>query len=139
LRHVVCAVYAGNDPIQDASFNLEQWVLQKVNQGFRNTINNATMVGDGIDKPLGILNPNSGIQDLRDCANHRTRSVRVAELGDAQIRAAAPMADRRELFDEPADLRAADDDVGYPSRGLSRQRCRKAFQAFRLRARRFVS
>jgi hypothetical protein len=44
-------------------------VLQKVNQGFRNTVNNATMV-----------------------------------------------ADRRELFDEPADLRAADDDVGYPSR-----------------------
>jgi HK97 family phage major capsid protein len=45
LRHVVCA---GNDLIQGASFNIERWVLQKVSQGFCNTINNATMVGDGM-------------------------------------------------------------------------------------------
>src|SRR5262249_49024597 len=30
-------------------------------QGFRNTINAALLIGDGIDKPLGILNPASGI------------------------------------------------------------------------------
>jgi HK97 family phage major capsid protein len=58
LRHIVCA---GSDLIQDANFNIEQWVLQKVSQGFRNTLNNAIMVGDGLGKPMGILNPHAGI------------------------------------------------------------------------------
>jgi hypothetical protein len=44
LRHVVCA---GSDLLQDSSFNIEQWVLRKVAQGFRNTIDNAIVAGDG--------------------------------------------------------------------------------------------
>jgi len=54
LRHIVCA---SSDLIQDASFNIESWVLQKVSQGFRATINAAVVAGDGFQKPMGILNP----------------------------------------------------------------------------------
>jgi HK97 family phage major capsid protein len=58
LRFVVCA---GSDLLQDASFNIESWILTKASQGFRNTINRAVMVGSGIGMPIGILNPNAGI------------------------------------------------------------------------------
>jgi HK97 family phage major capsid protein len=58
LRFIVCA---GNDLLQDAQFNIENWILQKASQGFRDAINNAIIAGDGLGKPLGILNPNSGI------------------------------------------------------------------------------
>jgi len=58
LRFVVCA---GSDLVQDASFNIEAWVLRKVSDGFRRTISNAIIVGDGVGKPLGLLHPLSGI------------------------------------------------------------------------------
>jgi HK97 family phage major capsid protein len=58
LRYTACA---GRDLIEDASFNLEQWLLQKVANGFRWTINDALIVGDGLGKPMGLLLPNSGI------------------------------------------------------------------------------
>jgi HK97 family phage major capsid protein len=58
LRYVVCA---GSDLLQDSSFNIEGWILTKASQGFRNTINRAVMAGDGIGKPVGILNPVGGV------------------------------------------------------------------------------
>lgn len=58
IRHIACA---GADLIQESSFDIEGWVLQKVSQAFRNTINHAIILGDGIGKPLGLLNPNGGI------------------------------------------------------------------------------
>lgn len=58
LRHVICA---GSDLLQDASFDIESWIFRKAATGFRNTINKAVMIGDGLGKPLGILNPQSGI------------------------------------------------------------------------------
>jgi len=66
LRHVVCA---GSDLLADAGFPIQNWVLGKVQQGFRNTINNAVTVGDGLGKPLGILNPQSGIPILTASEN----------------------------------------------------------------------
>jgi HK97 family phage major capsid protein len=47
--------------LEDVSFNVEQWLFQKVSHGMRATINAALIVGDGIGKPMGLLNPNSGI------------------------------------------------------------------------------
>jgi HK97 family phage major capsid protein len=58
LRYVVCAT---SDLLQDSSFNVEAWILQKASQGFRDAISSAIMTGDGIGRPLGILNPRSGI------------------------------------------------------------------------------
>lgn len=58
LRFVVCA---GSDLLQDASFNIENWIFRKAATGFRNTINKAVMIGDGLGKPLGLLSPQSGI------------------------------------------------------------------------------
>jgi HK97 family phage major capsid protein len=58
LRYVVCAT---SDLLQDASFNVEQWVLTKVSDAFRRSISNAIMHGSGIGMPIGILNPNAGI------------------------------------------------------------------------------
>jgi hypothetical protein len=52
---------ATSDLLQDAAFNVETWLMDKVSQGFRNTINAAILAGDGVGKPLGILHPNSGI------------------------------------------------------------------------------
>ncbi len=58
IRHIVCA---GADLIQDSSFDIQGWVLQKVAQAFRNTINAAIILGNGVGMPLGLLNPNRGI------------------------------------------------------------------------------
>jgi HK97 family phage major capsid protein len=58
LRFVLCT---SRDILEDASVDMEAWMLGKVNFAFRNTISNAIMVGDGVGKPLGILHPSSGI------------------------------------------------------------------------------
>lgn len=55
IRYVARAT---SNLLQDASFNVEQWLFDKVSRGFRNTINNAVILGDGIGKPLGLLNVN---------------------------------------------------------------------------------
>jgi HK97 family phage major capsid protein len=47
--------------LQDAAFSVENWILRKVSTGMRNAINETIIVGDGISKPLGLLNPRSGI------------------------------------------------------------------------------
>jgi hypothetical protein len=48
LRYVMCAT---SDLLQDASFNVEQWVLTKVSDAFRRSISNAIMHGSGM--PIG--------------------------------------------------------------------------------------
>jgi HK97 family phage major capsid protein len=58
IRHVVCAT---SDLIQDASFPIERWILDKVSRGFRDLISKSIMVGDGVGKPVGLLNPAAGI------------------------------------------------------------------------------
>src|SRR5262249_51202869 len=50
IRHIICA---GSNLLQDSAFNIEGWILQKAAQGFRNTINAALLIGDGVGKPLG--------------------------------------------------------------------------------------
>jgi HK97 family phage major capsid protein len=58
LRYVLCAT---SDLLQDSSFNVESWLLDKVSRGFRVAINDAIIMGDGLGKPLGLLHPNGGI------------------------------------------------------------------------------
>jgi HK97 family phage major capsid protein len=58
IRFVTCAT---SDLLQDAAFDVESWLFKKVSDGMRATINQAVLIGDGLGKPLGILNPNSGI------------------------------------------------------------------------------
>lgn len=58
IRMVVCAT---RDLIEDASINVENWILGRVSDGMRATINNTLLLGDGAGKPMGILNPRSGI------------------------------------------------------------------------------
>jgi HK97 family phage major capsid protein len=58
IRYVVCAT---RDILEDASFDVESWMIQKVSRAFKNTVSNAIMTGDGIGKPLGILHPAAGI------------------------------------------------------------------------------
>lgn len=47
--------------LEDASFNVDDWLFRKISDGMRATINLALIIGDGIGKPLGLLSPNSGI------------------------------------------------------------------------------
>jgi HK97 family phage major capsid protein len=47
--------------LEDAGMNIENWLLGKVGRAFRNTISSAVMIGDGIGKPQGLLQPQSGI------------------------------------------------------------------------------
>jgi len=58
LRYIVCAT---RDLLDDASVNIESWMLGKVNRAFRYQVGNAILTGDGFGKPMGILNPNAGI------------------------------------------------------------------------------
>lgn len=58
LRYIICAT---RDILEDASVNIEQWMLNKVNRAFRNTISTAIISGSGVGMPIGILNPVAGI------------------------------------------------------------------------------
>lgn len=58
LRYIACAT---SDLLEDAGINIEMWLLNKVARAFRQTISSAVMTGDGVGKPLGILNPRGGI------------------------------------------------------------------------------
>src|SRR6185369_11345378 len=59
LRYILCVT---RDLVEDASINLEAWMMSKVNRAFRRTVSTAIMTGDGIGKPLGVLHPSAGIQ-----------------------------------------------------------------------------
>lgn len=58
LRYSLCAT---RDLLEDAEVDLETWMLNKVRDAFRRTLSEAFMIGDGNGKPIGILNPTSGI------------------------------------------------------------------------------
>jgi HK97 family phage major capsid protein len=58
LRYVICAT---RDILEDASINIESWMINKVNRAFRNTISKALISGSGVGMPVGILNPAAGI------------------------------------------------------------------------------
>jgi HK97 family phage major capsid protein len=58
LRFVACS---GSDLLEDASFNVDQWLFRKVSRGFQAALNKAIMIGDGIGKPQGLLPASSGI------------------------------------------------------------------------------
>jgi HK97 family phage major capsid protein len=58
LRFVACAT---RDLIEDASMNFESWLMGKISDGMGATINNTLILGDGVGKPMGIMNPRSGI------------------------------------------------------------------------------
>jgi len=58
LRYVFCAT---RDALEDASINMESFMINLVNQAFRRTISTALISGDGVGRPVGILNPNANI------------------------------------------------------------------------------
>jgi HK97 family phage major capsid protein len=58
LRFVVCVT---RDLLEDASINVEQWILRKASEGMGATINAAILLGDGIGKPTGLLAAQSAI------------------------------------------------------------------------------
>ena len=58
IRFVACAT---RDLIEDASMNFENWLMRKISDGMSATINNTLILGDGVGKPMGVLNPRSGI------------------------------------------------------------------------------
>lgn len=59
LRFVACTT---RDLIEDASVDIEAWIVRVVQRAFRRTIQDAVLMGDGAGKPLGLLNRRSGIQ-----------------------------------------------------------------------------
>jgi HK97 family phage major capsid protein len=58
LRAVVCST---TDLLQDASFNVEQWLLRKAARMMRQKLAQAFLFGDGMGKPLGLADARSGI------------------------------------------------------------------------------
>jgi HK97 family phage major capsid protein len=79
IRYVLCA---SRELLEDASFNIETWALQKASQAIRVTVSSAILAGDGIGKPLGLLN--GGIPICDTGAN-----TPAGQLGDA-IRTSGP-------------------------------------------------
>src|SRR5262249_30231583 len=57
LRYTLCAT---RDLLEDASINLESWIMGKVQRAFSITIGNAVARGNGNGMPQGLLN--SGIE-----------------------------------------------------------------------------
>lgn len=58
IRFIVCV---GRDLLEDAAIDMENWILTKCSRGMRAAINQSLILGDGVGKPLGVLNPMSGI------------------------------------------------------------------------------
>jgi HK97 family phage major capsid protein len=58
LRYVVCA---SRDLLEDSSVDIENWLLTKISRAVRATLSTALISGNGIGKPMGILNPAAGI------------------------------------------------------------------------------
>lgn len=58
IRFVACVT---GDLLADAAMNIENWIMQKVSRGFRNTINASIILGDGVGKPLGVMHPTAGV------------------------------------------------------------------------------
>lgn len=58
LNAVVCV---SRTLLEDAGFDLEGWIVRRAYQGYRDAISAAILAGTGVGKPLGILNPQSGI------------------------------------------------------------------------------
>lgn len=58
IRSLQCI---SNDLLLDASFNIEQFILRKVSDSFRYTINRAIIAGTGMGMPAGLLAVNSGV------------------------------------------------------------------------------
>jgi HK97 family phage major capsid protein len=56
-----CQVCATSDILEDAAFSVEMWLSRKVERAFRQKLSDAFVNGDGIGKPMGILNPQSAI------------------------------------------------------------------------------
>jgi HK97 family phage major capsid protein len=66
LRYIICA---SRDILEDASVDIEAWMIRKVNYAFRNTISTAAISGTGSGMPVGILNPAAGIPICDTSAN----------------------------------------------------------------------
>lgn len=58
LRYIVCA---GKSLLEDSAFNIENWIFRRAEQGYREALSTAILVGDGLGKPLGLLHPRSGL------------------------------------------------------------------------------
>jgi HK97 family phage major capsid protein len=58
LRYTICA---SRDLIEDSSVDIEGWMMTKVSRAIRATLSTALISGNGVGKPLGILNPQAGI------------------------------------------------------------------------------
>lgn len=57
-------VEASEHAIQDASFNLESWLVASLSERFASLENEAFVSGDGVNKPLGILHPSAGFEEI---------------------------------------------------------------------------
>jgi HK97 family phage major capsid protein len=58
LRFTLCMT---NELAEDASFPIENHVVQKVAQAYRTEISRATILGTGAGLPLGLLSPRGGV------------------------------------------------------------------------------
>ena len=85
LRYAACV---NRDLLEDASVDLEAWMLGKVNTAYCNTISNAIISGTGVGMPGGILNPNSGIPG---------RSIHMARRHHAQMVCPDPVSPERRV------------------------------------------
>jgi HK97 family phage major capsid protein len=65
LRFVACA---GSDLLQDAAFNIEMWLMNRVSRGFEQAISTAILIGNGAGMPEGLLNPRGGIPIVETAA-----------------------------------------------------------------------
>jgi HK97 family phage major capsid protein len=48
--------------LEDSSINIENWLMTKIGRAVRATLSTALISGNGIGKPMGILNPAARIQ-----------------------------------------------------------------------------
>jgi HK97 family phage major capsid protein len=68
LRAPICTP---RDLLEDASFNVEGWIREKAERWYRQQLATAFICGDGNGRPMGILNPRSGIP-VCNCAPSTT-------------------------------------------------------------------
>jgi HK97 family phage major capsid protein len=73
-------VCATRDLIEDAAVDVQSWLFDKISTGMSALINEAILIGDGVGRPMGLLNPRSGIPVCETASSTPPREFRWQDL-----------------------------------------------------------
>lgn len=97
LQKLIAIVYLTDELIADSGQALEQYVTKKASDEFNFLIGNSLFNGDGVGKPLGILNAPSLLAIAKE-SGQATKTVQTENIVKMYARAFAPFRTNMKFF-----------------------------------------